>query len=65
MLKFLKAIMNLGAYISLALICANGYMWYTTGQWGLVSLFDVLSYVSGTEVHMPETDPKFLYNLVN
>lgn len=65
MLKLLKFLTNAGALIGIALICANGYLWYTTGKWEIISISDLLSYASGNKVHISKLDPMFFYNLVN
>lgn len=65
MIKLLKFLTNIGAFIGIALICANGYSWYTTGQWEMISLSDLLNYVSGNKVQVSKIDPMFFYNLVN
>lgn len=65
MLKLLKILINAWAFIGIALVCANGYQWYTTGHWEMISLSDLLNYVSGNKVRISKLDPMFFYNLVN
>ena len=65
MFKLIKNLTQAFALIGVVLICANGYTWYATGEWGTASFLDMLSYVSGAEVQIPEAEDEFLHNLVN
>jgi len=65
MVKLLKISAEIVAFIGLMFICADGYVWHTTGQWGTTSFTELVSMISGTEVKTPEPDNEFLYRLVH
>ena len=65
MVKLFKITAELVAFIGLMFICADGYVWHITGRWGTTSFTELVSMISGTEVHAPEPDKEFLYRLVH
>lgn len=65
MVKLLKIVTEIVAFIGLMFICADGYVWHTTGHWGTTSFSELVSIISGTQVQVPEPDKEFLYRLVH
>lgn len=53
------------ALVGILLISINGYIYYQTGEWGGVTFLDVLSYISGKEVAVPEADQETLKKWVD
>ncbi len=53
MIKIIRMLTSFFALFGVILICVNLYVWYKTGEWGAVSAFDILSYISGRDIEMP------------
>ena len=62
--KVINFIVSVAVLLGIALISVNGYTWYETGEWGGVTFFDMLSYITGQEVDLPERDKNTLYKWI-
>lgn len=65
MANLFKYAIYAAALVGILMISINGYIYYQTGEWGGVTFLDVLSYITGREVTVPDADQETLRKWVD